>query len=357
MKILAINPGSTSTKIAVYEDLNPIFVETIRHNVEDLEVFEAITDQYNFRKEFIISTLEQNGIKIDDLDVVVGRGGLLKPIPGGVYEVNEVMIQDLKIGIQGEHASNLGGILAKEIAKSSAKNIPAFIVDPVVVDEMEEIARYSGRPELPRISIFHALNQKAVARRFAKEQNKLYNELNLIIAHLGGGITVGAHRQGRVVDVNNGLDGEGPFSPERSGSLPVGALAKLCFSGKYSLPQVRKMITGAGGLVAYLGTNDAKKVEEMAYEQNDEKARIIFEAMAYQIAKEIGAAAAVLCGRVDAVLITGGIAYSDKLVNLIRERVQFIAPVKVYPGEDEMQALAEGAYYALTGELEIKQYI
>ena len=357
MKILAINPGSTSTKIAVYEDLNPIFVETIRHNVEDLEVFEAITDQYNFRKEFIISTLEQNGIKIDDLDVVVGRGGLLKPIPGGVYEVNEVMIQDLKIGIQGEHASNLGGILAKEIAKSSAKNIPAFIVDPVVVDEMEEIARYSGRPELPRISIFHALNQKAVARRFAKEQNRHYNELNLIIAHLGGGITVGAHRQGRVVDVNNGLDGEGPFSPERSGSLPVGALAKLCFSGKYSLPQVRKMITGAGGLVAYLGTNDAKKVEEMAYEQNDEKARIIFEAMAYQIAKEIGAAAAVLCGRVDAVLITGGIAYSDKLVNLIRERVQFIAPVKVYPGEDEMQALAEGAYYALTGELEIKQYI
>lgn len=356
MKILVINPGSTSTKIAVYEDLNPIFVETIRHNVEDLEVFETITDQYNFRKEFIISTLEENGIKIDDLDVVVGRGGLLKPIPGGVYEVNEVMIQDLKIGIQGEHASNLGGILAKEIAKSSAKNIPAFIVDPVVVDEMEEIARYSGRPELPRISIFHALNQKAVARRFAKEQNKHYNELNLIIAHLGGGITVGAHRQGRVVDVNNGLDGEGPFSPERSGSLPVGALAKLCFSGKYSLPQVRKMITGAGGLVAYLGTNDAKKVEEMAYEQNDEKARIIFEAMAYQIAKEIGAAAAVLYGRVDAVLITGGIAYSDKLVNLIRERVQFIAPVKVYPGEDEMQALAEGAYYALTGELEIKQY-
>ncbi len=356
MKILAINPGSTSTKIAVYEDLKPIFVETIRHNVEELEIFQTITDQYNFRKDFIVSAIEQNGIKVDDLDVVVGRGGLLKPIPGGVYEVNEVMIQDLRIGIQGEHASNLGGILAKEIAKTSSKNIPAFIVDPVVVDEMEDIARYSGRPELPRISIFHALNQKAVARRYAKEQNKPYEELNLIVAHLGGGITVGAHKQGRVIDVNNGLDGDGPFSPERSGSLPVGALAKLCFSGKYSLPQIRKMITGAGGLVAYLGTNDAKKVEEMAYEQNDQKARIIFEAMAYQIAKEIGSAAVVLCGKVDAILITGGIAYSKNLIRLISERVEFIAPVKVYPGEDEMQALAEGAYYALTGELEIKQY-
>lgn len=356
MKILAINPGSTSTKIAVYEDLKPIFVETIRHNVEELEIFQTITDQYNFRKDFIVSAIEQNGIKVDDLDVVVGRGGLLKPIPGGVYEVNEVMIQDLRIGIQGEHASNLGGILAKEIAKTSSKNIPAFIVDPVVVDEMEDIARYSGRPELPRISIFHALNQKAVARRYAKEQNKPYEELNLIVAHLGGGITVGAHKQGRVIDVNNGLDGDGPFSPERSGSLPVGALAKLCFSGKYSLPQIRKMITGAGGLVAYLGTNDAKKVEEMAYEQNDQKARIIFEAMAYQIAKEIGSAAVVLCGKVDAILITGGISYSKNLIRLISERVEFIAPVKVYPGEDEMQALAEGAFYALTGELEIKQY-
>lgn len=357
MKILAINPGSTSTKIAVYEDLNPIFVDTIRHNVEELEIFPSITDQYNFRKDFIISAIEYNGISVNDLDVVVGRGGLLKPIPGGVYEVNDLMIHDLKIGIQGEHASNLGGILAKEIANSASKIIPAFIVDPVVVDELDDIARYSGRPELPRISIFHALNQKAVARRYAKEHNKPYNELNLIIAHLGGGITVGAHKKGRVVDVNNGLDGEGPFSPERTGSLPVGGLAKLCFSGKYTLPQIRKMITGNGGLVAYLGTNDAKKVEEMAYEQNDEKARLIFEAMAYQIAKDIGSAAVVLSGKVDSILITGGIAYSKKLIELIRERVEFIAPICVYPGEDEMQALVEGAYYALIGELEIKQYL
>lgn len=358
MKILAINPGSTSTKIAVYENLSPIFVETIRHNVEDLEVFSSITDQYNFRKDFIISAIEQNGISINDLDLIVGRGGLLKPISGGVYEVNDQMIQDLIIGIQGEHASNLGGILAKEISNSiTSKKVPAFIVDPVVVDEMDDIARYSGRPELPRISIFHALNQKAVARRFAKEQNKGYNELNLIVAHLGGGITVGAHKQGRVVDVNNGLDGEGPFSPERTGSLPVGALAKLCFSGKYTLPQIRKMITGNGGLVAYLGTNDAKKVEEMAYELGDEKARIIYESMAYQVSKEIAALSAVFSGKLDAILITGGIAYSERLVKLIRDRVEFIAKVFVYPGEDEMHALVEGAYYAAKGELEIKHYI
>lgn len=357
MKILAINPGSTSTKIAVYEDLLPVFVHTIRHNVEELELFPTITDQYNFRKDFIISAIEQNGIKVDDLDAIVGRGGLLKPISGGVYEVDEIMIQDLKTGIQGEHASNLGGILAREIANQSNKSIPAFIVDPVVVDELDDIARYSGRPELPRISIFHALNQKAVARRYAKEHNQAYNKLNLIVAHLGGGITVGAHKQGRVVDVNNGLDGEGAFSPERAGSLPVGGLAKLCFSGKYTLPQIRKMITGNGGLVAYLGTNDAKKVEEDAYEHNDAKSRIVFEAMAYQIAKDIGAAAVVLSGKVDAILITGGIAYSKKLVELIKERVEFISQVCVYPGEDEMQALVEGTFYALNGELEIKRYI
>ncbi len=356
MKILAINPGSTSTKIAVYEDTTPIFVETIRHNVEELEIFPSITDQYNFRKDFIISAIKQNGISVDELDVIVGRGGLLKPIPGGVYEVNELMVQDLKIGIQGEHASNLGGILAKEIANEATKIIPSFIVDPVVVDEMDDIARYSGRPELPRISIFHALNQKAVARRYAKENNKPYDELNLIVVHLGGGITIGAHKQGRVVDVNNGLDGEGPFSPERAGSLPVGGLAKLCFSGKYTLPQIRKMITGNGGLVAYLGTNDAKKVEELAYQQNDEKARLVFEAMAYQIAKEIGAAAVVLSGKVDSILITGGIAYSQKLIELISERVAFIAPICIYPGEDEMQALVEGAYFAMNGELAINQY-
>jgi len=356
MKILAINPGSTSTKISIFEDLTPIFTETIRHNIEELDKYDSITEQYTFRKEFIINTIKINNYCVNDLDVVVGRGGLLKPISGGVYEVNDIMVEDLRIGIQGEHASNLGGILAKEISDSTDKKIPAFIVDPVVVDEMEDIARLSGRPELPRTSIFHALNQKAVARRFAKEKNLKYEDLNLIVVHLGGGITVGAHKKGRVVDVNNGLDGDGPFSPERTGSVPIGGLTKLCFSGKYSLPQIKKMITGQGGIVAYLNTNNAKDVEEMAYISNNEKAKIVFEAMAYQVSKEIGACSSVLCGKVDAILITGGIAYSKKLIELMKERVEFIAPLYVYPGEDEMQALVEGAYYAMSGELEIKKY-
>ncbi len=356
MKILVINPGSTSTKIAVFEDETQVFVETIRHDANELNKFGSISEQYEFRKNFIIEAIKNNNLCINDLDVVVGRGGLLKPISGGVYAVNEQMIEDLKIGIQGEHASNLGGILANEISKVSVKKIPAFIVDPVVVDELCDLARLSGRPELPRISIFHALNQKAVARRFAKESGKKYEELNLIVAHLGGGITVGAHYQGKVIDVNNGLDGEGPFSPERTGTLPVGGLARLCFSGKYSLPEIRKMITGAGGFVAYLGTNDSKLVEELAYEKENEKARLIFESMAYQIAKEIGAYSVVLKGKVDAILITGGIAYSKRLIAQISERVSFISDVFVFPGEDEMQALAESAYLAMTNELEIKYY-
>ncbi len=356
MKILAINPGSTSTKIGIFEDENAILIETIRHDVEELSKFNSISEQYEFRKHFIIDTIKKNNMCIDDLDVVIGRGGLLKPIPGGVYEVNDTMIEDLKIGIQGEHASNLGGILAREISLQTKRKIPAFIVDPVVVDELIEIARYSGRPELPRISIFHALNQKAVARRFAKEQGKKYEELNLIVAHLGGGITVGAHHYGKVIDVNNGLDGEGPFSPERAGTVPIGSFARLCFSGKYSLPEIRKMITGNGGIVSYLGTNDARLVEEMAYEQGNEKARSVFEAMAYQIAKEIGAYSAVLMGKVDGILITGGIAYSKRLIELISSRVSFIGPIYVYPGEDEMKALAESAYLAMKNELEIKIY-
>lgn len=356
MKILAINPGSTSTKIAVFEDERPLFTETIRHNVDELGMYKIITDQYEFRMHYIVDTMKHFHIKVDDLDVIVGRGGLLKPIPGGVYEVNESMIADLKVGIQGEHASNLGGILANEIAKMSSKSIPAFIVDPVVVDEMEDVARLSGRPEIPRVSIFHALNQKAVARRFAQDSKRNYPELNLIVAHLGGGITVGAHRKGRVVDVNNGLDGEGAFSPERTGTLPAGALAKLCFSGKYQLSEMRKMITGNGGLVAYMGTNDARYVEDLAYKNGDPKAKLVYEGMAYQISKEIGSCAAVLKGEVDAILITGGIAFSNALIKMISDRVSFIAPIHVYPGEDEMQALAESAYLAVKGELEIKQY-
>lgn len=356
MRILAINPGSTSTKIAVFDDLKEVLSKTLRHSAEELSEFPSVADQYSYRKKFILEFLQEADIPLSTLDTVVGRGGLLKPIPGGVYRVNQPMLEDLKIGVQGEHASNLGGILAREIAKSSGKKMDAYIVDPVVVDELDDIARYSGLPELPRISIFHALNQKAVARRYARENGKKYDELKLIVVHLGGGITIGVHKNGRVIDVNNGLDGEGPFSPERAGSLPVGQLAKLCFSGKYQLHHVRKMITGNGGLVAYLGSNNASEIEEHI-ERGDHKAKDVYRAMAYQIAKDIGAASTVLYGKVDAIILTGGLAHSDVLLGWIVERICFIGKIVIYPGEDEMQALAEGVYYALKGELPIREYI
>jgi len=356
MKILAINPGSTSTKIAVFNDLELVFTKTLRHSSEELEGYSNIYDQYDFRKNIIIDTLKENNCDFDELSAIVGRGGLLKPIPGGVYAVSEAMLVDLQKSPLGEHASNLGGILAYEIAKECGKNIPSYIVDPVVVDELEDVARYSGHPELPRISIFHALNQKAVARRYARSINKKYEELNLIVVHLGGGITVGAHKNGSVIDVNNGLDGDGPFSPERAGSLPSGQLAKLCFSGKYQLHQVRKMITGNGGMVAYLNTNSAMDVEDRIL-KGDNNAQNVYMSMAYQVAKEIGAMATVLVGKIDCIILTGGLAHSDLLTKWITKRVGFLAPVEVYPGEDEMQALAEGVYYGTSGEIQIREYI
>lgn len=352
-KLLMINPGSTSTKIGVYEDENPILIETLRHSSEEIGKYEGIFEQFNFRKEVILNILAEKNFDIKTLDAIVGRGGLLKPIEGGTYAVNEAMLLDLKIGVLGEHASNLGGIIANEIAKSL--DIPSFIVDPVVVDEMIDVARISGMPEIERKSIFHALNQKAVAKRYAKENGKKYEELNLIVAHMGGGVSVGAHENGRVVDVNNALDGEGPFSPERSGGLPVGDLAKMCFSGKYTLDDIKKKINGKGGFVAYLNTNDAKEVGERA-EAGDEKYKLIFEAMGYQVAKEIGKCAAVLKGQVDAIILTGGIAYAKRMVSYISERVEFICPVVVYPGEDELLALAEGALRVLSGKEQAKEY-
>lgn len=346
-RILTINPGSTSTKIAIFDNEKPVMETTLRHPAEEINKFDKIFDQYEFRKNVILETLSENGINLTKLSAVVGRGGLLKPIQGGTYTVSDSMIADLKVGILGEHASNLGGILASEIAKQL--NIPAFIVDPVVVDEMDEVARISGMPELARKSIFHALNQKAVARRAAAEMGKSYEDINVIVAHLGGGISVGAHKNGRVIDVNNALDGEGPFSPERAGGLPVGDLAKMCFSGKYTLDEIKKKIKGQGGLVAYLGTNDGREVAKMI-EEGNEKAALVYEAMAYQVAKEIGSCAAVLKGKVDAVILTGGIAYDKQFVKWISDRVSFISQVIVYPGEDEMIALAEGGLRVLRGE-------
>ncbi len=352
-RILAINPGSTSTKIAIYDNEKEVFETTLRHPTEEINKYEKIYDQYDFRKDVILSELEGAGINLTKLNAVVGRGGLLKPISGGTYEVGETMIEDLKVGVLGQHASNLGGILASEIA--GGLNIPAFIVDPVVVDEMHDVARISGMPDIERKSIFHALNQKAVARRAAEELGLEYNTSNYIVAHMGGGISVGAHKAGRVIDVNNALDGDGPFSPERSGDLPVGDLAKLCFSGKYTLDEIKKLIKGKGGLVAYLGTNDGRDVTRMI-EEGDENAKIVYQALAYQIAKEIGKCAVVLKGELDAIVLTGGLAYDKQLVQWISDAVSFIGKIIVYPGEDEMSALALGGLRVLRGEEEAKQY-
>lgn len=352
-RLLIINPGSTSTKIAIFDNEKPILETTLSHSNEELAPFKTVTDQFEFRKNTILEVLNSNGINITKLNAVVGRGGLVRPIESGTYKVNEAMLNDLKVGVMGQHASNLGGLIAYEIAHQL--NIPSFIIDPVVVDEMEDIARISGMPEIERISIWHALNQKAVARRAAKDLGKPYEKLNLIIAHLGGGISVGAHKNGRVIDVNNALNGEGPFSPERTGTLPVGGLVKLCYSGEYTIAEMNKKICGKGGLVAHLGTNDGRDVEKMIAAGN-KKAELIFEAMAYQVAKEIGAIATVLEGKVDAICLTGGLAYGSRLVNWIKERVEFIAPVKVYPGEDELIALAEGGLRVLRGEEQAKEY-
>lgn len=352
-KLLIINPGSTSTKIGVYSDEKEVLVETLRHSSEEIAKYDNIFEQKNFRKDVIMNILKKNNIDVSSLDAIVGRGGMLRPIPGGTYEVTDKLLEDLKVGVSGQHASNLGGILANEIAKEVG--IRSFIVDPVVVDELQDVARISGMPELPRRSIFHALNQKAVAKRYAKECGKRYEDLNLVVVHMGGGVSVAAHRDGLVIDVNNTLDGDGPFSPERSGSVPVGDLVKLCFSGKYTESEIYSKIVGKGGYVAYLNTNDARDVLK-AKEEGDEYASLIFEAFIYQICKAIGEMSTVLNGKVSQIILTGGIAYSPVVVNAIKERVQWISDITVYPGEDELLALAQGALRVLNGEEEGKVY-
>jgi len=303
--------------------------------------------------EIIVRVLREQNVDLNRIDAVVGRGGLLRPIEGGTYEVNEQMVADLKKGILGDHPSNCGGLIAYAIGK--ALGCRAFIVDPVVVDELQPVARISGMPLIARRSIFHALNQKAVAREIAQKLGKSYFDINIIVVHLGGGITVGAHQKGRVVDVNNGLDGDGPFSPERSGSVPVGDLVKAAFSGEYTYPEMKKLIKGHGGMVAYLGSHDLQIIEDRI-KDGDENAKLIYEAMAYQVAKEIGAAAVVLEGKVDAIALTGGIAKSEQFVDLIVKRIKFIAPIHVSPGEQEMLALALGGLRVLSGEEKVKTY-
>lgn len=352
-QVLVINPGSTSTKIGVFQGETLGMDSTIRHTAEEIAQYPSIIDQYNFRKEAILKVLKDEGINISKLDAVCGRGGLLRPIAGGTYTVNDAMIEDLQKGYSGQHASNLGGILASEIAEDLT--IPSFIVDPVVVDELAPIARISGLSLINRQSIFHALNQKAVARRYAKQVNKKYEDLRLIVTHMGGGITVGAHAGGKVIDVNNGLHGDGPFSPERAGTVPTGDLVELCFSGKYFRNEMMRSLVGEGGLVGYLGTNDAVLVEKRIA-AGDEKAKLVYDAMAYQIAKEIGSAATVLNGKIDAIILTGGLAYGKEFIELITSKIDWISEVVVYPGEDELQALAEGAIRVLSGEEQAKDY-
>jgi len=352
--ILVINPGSTSTKIAVYRGLQSMFQKNIVHTEAELEKFERVADQFEFRKEVILRELSQNDVDLDCIEIVMGRGGLIKPVPSGVIAVNERLKEDLIDSPMGEHASNLGGLIADDIARS-LPNAKAYIADPVVVDEFDDIARISGHPLLKRKSIFHALNQKAIAFDYSRAISIPYKELNLIVAHMGGGITVGAHHNGRVIDVNQGLDGDGPFSPERAGTLPVGDLVGLCFSGKYTEKEIRKMITGKGGLVAYFNSNDARKIEEQAREGDDE-AMLIYKAMAYQVAKEIGAMVTVLNSKVDAILLTGGMAYSNFFVHLISERVSNLAPVHVFPGEDEMKALAKNGVKVFQGDIIPMEY-
>jgi butyrate kinase len=352
--ILAINPGSTSTKIAVYDSMKPVFVKNIKHSIEELKNFDHLLKQFGYRKDIIIEELKAASIPFEKIEIVIGRGGILRPIPSGVYGINDKMKEDLLSCKYGEHASSLGALIASDIA-STLNGALALIADPVVVDELQDEARLTGLPQFQRKSIFHALNHKAIARAHAKIIGKSYEELNLIIAHMGGGISIGAHLHGKVVDVNQALNGEGPLSPERSGTLPALDLVKACFSGEYDLETLKKLITGEGGFVAYFGTNDAYDVELMAKEGNP-NAILVQNTMGYQVAKYIGAMATVLKGKVDYIIITGGIANNKFLMEYITERVRFIAPVYIYPGEDEMRALALNAYRVMIKDEEVKIY-
>lgn len=351
--ILAINPGSTSTKISLYNGAEEVFTKTLRHSSEEIGGFEKVIDQFKFREGTIVAALEENGVKLEDLTAVVGRGGLLRPISSGVYAVNEEMVEDLKSAKYGEHASNLGGIIALEISKRVG--CPAYIADPVVVDEMCDVARVGGHPMFPRLSIFHALNHKAIAKLYAKEIGRDYNDLNLVVAHLGGGCSIAAHSKGKVVDVNNALMGDGPFSPERTGGISAMQLAKVCFSGEYTHEEIKKIISGKGGIVAHLGTNSFKDVDDMVA-AGDPKATLISDAFVYNVAKAIGGMAAALSGNVDGIVVTGGIAYGKLIMQQLTDMVKFIAPVRIYPGEDEMGALAKNALAVIEGREEVKQY-
>lgn len=351
-KILAINPGSTSTKISLANDDQPVFVADIAHSQEELRIFKRISDQFHFRKQVVIEELKKRNVPLD-FDAVIGRGGLAKPVPSGVFTITEKMIIDQQQAIH-QHVCDLGCMIADEIAQ----DIPgcrSFIADPGVVDEMEPEARVSGSPLMPRMCIWHALNQKAIGRRFAKDMGTTYEKLNLIICHLGGGISIAAHDHGRAIDANNALDGEGPFSPERAGTLPAADLIHLCFSGKYTEDQLLKKVSGQAGLIAHLGTNDLKEIMNWI-KAGDKHAEVVVSAMIWHIAKNIAAEGAVLYGKVDAILLTGGMAKCDYIIERLKRRLNYLAPIHVYPGQDEMKALTENALAVLRGERAARDY-
>ncbi len=352
-KILVINPGSTSTKIAVFENENSVFSLTIRHFIDELMFYPTIISQYEYRKDLILGNLEIENIDISDVSIVIGRGGLTYPLKSGIYEVDDRMLVHVRKGVLGQHASNLGPLLAYKIARD-LNNAKAYIADPVVTDELMPVARYSGHPLFERRSIFHALNQKAVARLYAKSIHKRYENLNLIVVHMGGGVSIGAHQKGQAIDVNNALDGEGPFSPERSGTLPVGQLIENCFSGNFTQEQLEKIVVGEGGFMAYLQTNNIQELVNRS--KIDEDVKMLLEAFVYQVSKGIGEMSTVLSGEVDAIILTGGIAYNDSIVKSISKRVEFIGKIAVHPGEDEMAAMALNANLLLRGELKVLKY-
>lgn len=352
-KMLIINLGSTSTKIAVYLDLNEKLTVSINHSQEKLEDFKDIWGQKEFRKEKILKTLEENGYSLKDFDIIACRGGNCKPVPGGIYLLNKEILEDIRSEKYGAHPTGVGNYIAYEIGNEFG--IPVIFADPPVTDEFCNLARYSGVKEIPRISSGHALNQKRTGRKVAKELGKEYTDMNFIIVHMGGGISVGVHEKGLIIDMNNSLDGDGPFSPERAGTVPAGDLIKMCFSGKYTEKEVMRKIRGGGGLMSYLGTNSGLEVEERI-KSGDSYALEVFEAMAYQVSKEIAAASAVLKGKVDAIILTGSLSHSERLTNWIKDRVGFLAPIYIYPGENEMISLAESALRYLKGEEKAKQY-
>ena len=353
--ILVINPKNTSSKIAVYKDSNICFLKTIKYTDEELAACGSIPGQLEMRKNAILKELRENDINVNKLSIVIARGGLIKPVKSGVYEVNDLMRQDLLKGVMGSHATNLGGLIAADIAAMT--NARALIADPVVVDELEEVARISGHPLFERKSIFHALNQKVVARKFAKSNNVKYEDLQLLVVHAGGGgISVGAHKNGRVIDVNQAFDGDGPFAMERSGTLPAGDLVNLCFSGKHSREEIMEMITAKGGLYGYLGTNSISIIEKRLSE-GDEKAAFIMYAMAYQLAKEIGAMCTTLDGRPDAILLSGDLFHNSDFTQKLSAKIEKIGPVSVYPDENELDALAINAMGVMKGEIDVIEYV